>query len=239
MPSPRLARLAGVLYLLTFVTSIPALALKTPLLTDPASAAAAGPARWAGLLEIVLALACVGTAVALYPLTSRVAPAAALGFVASRVLEGALVLVGVMALLALAAAATASGAADADTGTAAAAAADPLAGALVALHDQAFLLGPGLLPAVNAVLLGGVLWRGRLVPRIIPLVGLIGAPVLAASAVASLFGVLPQVSPLAGLAALPIALWELAIGLWLTFRGLRLSAASPTGTTGTSAPRRG
>lgn len=201
------ARTAGVLYLLTFATSIPALALKQPYLDGAVSTP--GGVQGAALLEIVLALACIGTAVALYPVLRRQQPGLALGFVTSRTLEAGIVMTGIIAMLALVAVRGAGGAgSDADT-------------ALVALHDGAFLVGPGLLPAVNAALLGTALWRARLVPRIIPLVGLIGAPLLAASAVATLLGALDQVSPLAALAALPIALWEFSIGVWLTIFAVR------------------
>lgn len=190
------ARTAGILYLLTFATSIPALGLKSVYLVGDSDVA---PASGAALLEVVLALACVGTAVALWPILRRSAPALALGFLASRMLEAGLVLLGVASLLALVSTA------------------DP---ALVALHDAAFLLGPGLLPAVNALLLGTALLRARLVPRVIPLIGLAGAPLLLASAGLALFGVLDQVSPVAGLLALPIAAWEFALGVWLTARGV-------------------
>lgn len=200
-----LARVAGLLYLLTFVTSIPALALKQPFLQAGGAGAPTG-AQWAVVLEILLALSCLGTAVALAPLTRRVSEPLALGFLGSRALEAAAVLIGAVALLALIRLGP-----------------NPGAGAdiLVATHDAAFLLGPGLLPAVNAVLLGAALYRARLVPRVLPMLGFIGAPLLAASALATLFGALDQVSPLAGIAALPIALWELGLGLWLVVRGFR------------------
>lgn len=200
MSDRRLALIAGVLYLVTFVTSIPALALKTPFLAGAADAAGA---RTAVILEIVLAAACIGTAVALYPIIRRASPALALGFVASRVVEGALVMLGVVALLALVDIPRGSG-----------------GNALIAVHDQAFLLGPGLVPAVNALLLATAVYRARLVPRVIPLVGLIGAPLLLASALATVMGILDQVSPLAGLLALPIALWEFSLGVWLVVRGV-------------------
>mgnify|MGYP003417640174 FL=1 len=199
----RLARAAGWLYLVTFVTSIPALALKTPALEGTGLAT---NAHIAALIEIVLALACVGTAVTLYPILSRYEPASALGFIASRTLEATLVLVGVVALLTVVS--LREGEANSE-----------VISAVVGLHDGAFLLGPGLLPAVNAALLGGVLYRTRLVPRVIPLIGLIGAPLLAASAIATMFGAFDQVSAMAGLAALPIAVWEFALGCWLAVRG--------------------
>lgn len=199
MTDRRLARTAGILYLLTFATSIPALALKSPVLAGSTAADAATLARAGALLEVVLAVACVGTAVALFPLLRRAVPALALGFVASRVLEAGLVLLGIAALLVVV-----------TTG-------DPAA---VALHDAAFLLGPGLLPAVNALLLGTALLRTRLIPRLIPVVGLIGAPLLLVSAGATLLGVFDQVSPVAALLALPIAVWEFALGVWLTVRAV-------------------
>ena len=196
------AGVAGALYLVTFATSIPALALKTPFLEgateDPAAL------RWAVVLEIVLAIACVGTAVALLPILRHRHEALAVGFVASRTVEAGLILTGVLALLALTSISTAS--------------ASPT---LVAIHDQAFLLGPGVLPAVNALLLAPVLLRARLVPRIIPIVGLIGAPLLLASAGATMFGAVDQVSAIAGAAALPIALWEGSLGVWLLVKGVR------------------
>ena len=198
----RLARTAGVLYLVTFVTSIPALALKQPYLDGTGSASAA---RWATVLEVGLAVACAGTAVALLPLLRRHDEALAVGFVASRTVEAATILVGVVALLAL----VGSG----RDGEGAA--------GLVAVHDAAFLVGPGLLPAVNATLLGTALHRGRRVPRPITLIGLAGAPVLLGSALATLLGGVDQVSTPAAVAAAPIALWELSLGIWLATRGLR------------------
>lgn len=215
-----LAVITGGLYLLTFATSIPALALKHSFLHGEGTAAML---HWAVVLEIVMALACIGTAVAFYPVGRQVNPALALGFVTSRTLEASAVFTGILALLSIgtlrsSSALDGSGAADA---------------ALVAVHDWAFLIGPGLMPAVNALLFGTLLHRARLVPRIIPLVGMIGAPLLVLSASGTLFGVIDQVSPLAGIAALPIALWEFGIGVWLTTRGFNPSAV-PGPTAGAS-----
>jgi hypothetical protein len=212
----KLAAVIGALYLLTFATSIPALALKQSFLQGGGGGAEAA-LHWAALLEVVLALACVGTAIAFYPVGRRHDPALALGFVASRTLEASLVLTGVIALLAIGA--VRGAAPDGDAGA--------VDAALTAVHDWAFLLGPGLLPAVNAVLFGTILYRARLVPRVIPIVGLIGAPLLVLSATGTLFGVNDQVSPLAAVAALPIALWEFGIGAWLVVRGFAPLAARP------------
>ena len=202
----RLAFIAGALYLLTVVASIPALALKDPVLADPATAAAGATAlHWAAGLEMVLALACIGTAVALFPVVRRVDEATALGFVGSRTLEAAIIVMGVLAMLSV----TVAG---------------PAAQALVGMHDWAFLLGPGTLPAVNALLLAPLLLRAGLVPRIIPILGLIGAPLLLAAAVGILFGVIDQVSAAGFLSAVLIAAWEIALGFWLLLKGFNTDA---------------
>ncbi len=206
-----LSRIAGALYLATFATSIPALLLKEQFLRADGPTVAA---TTASVLEILLTLACVGTAVALYPIGSRLNPALAIGFVTSRVLEASIIFTGVLALLTL----STMSADAADDGAANA--------AFVAVHDWAFLLGPGFMAPINALLLGTLLLRYRLVPRAIPLLGLIGAPILAASSLAALFGLIDQVSPLSALAAAPIALWELSVGLWLLIRGVDRAACA-------------
>jgi hypothetical protein len=225
----RLALVAGVLYLVTFVTAIPALALKAAIL-DPAFVLGAGESSgvlWAGVLEVLLAVACIGTALALYPIVRRHSEPAALGFLSARILEAAIILVGVISMLAIVTLrADLGGAADAE-----AASLVVTAAALVAVHDQAFLLGPGLIPAINALLLGWVLYRTHLVPRSIPALGLIGAPLLAASALATVFGIWEQVSVVAAMAAVPIALWELTLGIWLVAKGFRPDAIAALGTT--------
>ena len=204
----RLAFVAGALYLLTVVTSIPALALKDPVLADPATAATGATAlQWAATLEMVLALACIGTAVALFPVVRRVDEAAALGFVGSRTLEASIIVMGVLAMLSV----TVAG---------------PAAQAMVAVHDWAFLAGPGTIPAVNALLLAPLLLRAGLVPRIIPVLGLIGAPLLLAASVGTLFGTIDQVSLVGFLAAVLIAAWEISLGFWLVLKGFNTEAVA-------------
>jgi hypothetical protein len=96
--------------------------------------------------------------------------------------------------------------------------------ALVAIRDWTFLLGPSLVPGVSALLLGTLMYRSRLVPRLIPALGLIGGPLLISSAIGTMFGVNDAVSVWSGVALVPIFLWELSLGLWLTFKGFQQSA---------------
>jgi hypothetical protein len=225
------ASVAGALYLVTFVTSMPALILKGPVLHHSDFILGTGGESgvlWAGFLEVVLALACIGTAVVLFPVVRRQSETAALGFVTARVLEAAIIVLGAVSLLAVVTLRhNVAGTAGADeaslllTST-----------SLVAIHDWAFLLGPGLLPAVNAALLGYVLYRSRLVPRAIPTIGLIGVPLLAISATTTLFGITDQVSVVSAIGALPIALWELSLGIWLVTKGFRPQALAELGSGG-------
>ena len=95
---------------------------------------------------------------------------------------------------------------------------------LVATYNGTMLLGQTLMPCLSAVLLGTLMYRSGLVPRVLPLTGLIGAPLLIASTIAVLFGIIEPTSPWTAIATLPVALWELSLGLWLTFKGFRPSS---------------
>jgi hypothetical protein len=156
-----------------------------------------------------VALAGIGTAVALYPVLKKQNEGAALGFVGSRVLEAGTIFAGVAFLLTVVTLRQ----------TAAGTGALVTAHALVALYDRMFLIGQSFIPAVNGLLLGLLLYRSRLVPRALPLLGLVGAVVLAGGDIAVLFGLLAQHAPTTALAAIPIALWELALGIWLVVKG--------------------
>lgn len=225
----RTARAAGALYLLTFVSSIPTLSLYEPVRNHADFIRGAGSdttVRWGASLEVVLAIACVGTAVILFPVAKRQSETAALGFLAARVIEAALILVGVVSVLVTLTlrgnVATAGASAGASAG-ATEGALTTFGQALGSVYDWTFLLGQSLMPVISAICLGTVLYRSRLVPRVIPLIGLCGAPLLLASDVAILWGAYAQRSVVAGLAALPIAAWELALGVYLVTKGFRPS----------------
>jgi hypothetical protein len=213
--SRKTALAAGVLYLLTFI-SIPTITLYAPLhgANYLVSVGPDTPVLVGTVLEVIVALASIGTAVVLFPVVKRQNEGVALGFVGSRVLEGSMIFVGVVCLLSVVALRQAGSGVDAlITGR-----------ALVAMYDKTFLVGQSLMLAVNALLLGSLLYRSRLVPRILPLLGLIGAPLLIAAQAAVLFGLIGRISPWSAIAALPIALWEFSLGIWLTVKGFTPSA---------------
>ncbi len=219
--SRKIALAAGLLYLLTFV-SIPTLFLYVPV-HNPNYIVGPGPdtpVLIGAVLEIIVALAGIGTAVALYPMVKRQNQAVALGFVGARTLEAAAIFGGVVSLLALVTLRQAGvGAGALVTGR-----------ALVTLHDW-FFLGQNLMPVVNALLLGSLLYRSRLVPRALPVLGLVGAPLLLAAIFGAMFGIGGQGSSgtltgVLGVGAFPIALWEFSLGVWLVVKGFNPSATA-------------
>lgn len=227
-PTRNHARAAGIFYLLTFVSSIPALILIGPILDDAGYVVGAGQDTrviWGCLLDTVNALTAVGSAVAVYAVVKRQNGSIALGFVASRLVEAAVIMIGVVSLLAVVTMRQDFAGSGAD-----AAAVTGVANAFVDLRSWTFLFGPGLMPVFNALLFGTLLYTSRLVPRIIPTIGLIGAPLLFGAFVANLFGFFDQVSAASFFLTLPIAAWELSVGIWMTFKGFRPEAVAALAT---------
>jgi hypothetical protein len=215
----KLAFVAGLLYLITYL-AIPTLALYGPALSEPTfilGASGDTAVLWGAVLELIVAFAIVGTGVALFPVLRRQNEALALGFVTARLFEAGVITVGILSLLSIVTL-------QQEVGPTAGAAADSLVitgRSLVATHDWSFLIGQTLLPGINALLLGTLFYRSRLVPRVIPLLGLIGGPLLIASALGQVIGINEQYSAWSAIAVLPIFLWELLLGLWLVSKGFR------------------
>lgn len=214
---------AGVLYLITFIAGIPpTFILYSDVLNNSSYIVGSGTdtaVLWGGLLEIINAVACIGTAVVLFPVVKRQSEAAALGFVTARVIEAAVIIVGVISLLSIV---TLRQDVAGATGVEAASMV-AVGNALVAIQHWTALIGPGLMPAFNALLLGYVMYRSGLVPRVIPTLGLLGAPLLLASFAATFFGLTDQVSVVSGIAVIPIFFWELSLGVYMAVKGFRPS----------------
>src|SRR3979411_1634362 len=213
-PLRKTAFMAGALYLLSFV-SIPTLFLYIPV---RASNYILGSGSDTGviigaILEMIVALAGIGTAVALYPVVKRQNEGVALGFVGTRTLEGGAILAGVACILSLVTLQQAGAGTNAlVTGH-----------ALISMYDRIFLLSQSFIPAVNALLIGSLLYQSRLVARWLPLLGFVGATLLVAQDGAVIFGLAGQHGPITVL-SFPIAIWEFSLGVYLVVKGFRPSA---------------
>jgi hypothetical protein len=225
-PTRKVALAGGIAYLVTFAASVPQLKLfadviadPTGYITNPGSNAAV---QWGSVLEFLTAASGVATAVLLYPVTRRVSRTAAIGFVTSRVVEAGLILVGVVSILSVvtlqhhfAGATGAQAQALGVTGE-----------SLVAMRQWTFLLGPGVMAGVNDVLLGYILYRSGLVGRVIPIFGLVGGPLILVSDTVTILGGWTQISAPALLFGLPVIVFELSVGVYLTVKGFKPAAVA-------------
>ena len=232
-----LGRWVGLLFLITYATSIPALLLFGPVLNDPAYVTGAGSdmqIRFAALLEFILIVANIGSAVVLYPLVRRRFPAGAIGFVAARITESAFIGIGILSVLSVVTLRASGGDG---------AALPVVAAALVSVKNWSFQFGPGfVVPIGNGMLLGWMMYRTGMVPRRLAMIGLVGGPVLLAASVGMLFGVLDKNDPLYAMAVAPEFIWELALGVYLTATGGRVTGlvdhdAAPTAAANTGVRR--
>ncbi len=226
----RTALIAGVLFLITFVVSIPAaLVLYKPVLDHANYIVGAGAdtrVAFGAFLEMILIVANIGTAVVLFPILKRQSETLALGYVTARVMESAFIAVGLLSLLAIVTLRQDVGASGAGSLV--------IAGrSLVAIHDWTFLLGPGWIVGIgNGLILGYLMFRSGLVPRRMAMLGLIGGPLIILSGTAVLFNVIEPGSTAQVIATIPEFFWELSLGIYLVVKGFR-----PSPILGDMAPR--
>jgi hypothetical protein len=207
--------IAGVFYLLTFV-SIPTLSLYSQVKSSN-YIVGSGPDTQViigGILEIIVALAGIATAVVLYPVLRKQNESTALGLVGARILESGTIFVGVAFLLSIVTLRQAGAGVEALS----------TSHTLAALYNRIFLLGQSFMPAICDLLLGFLLFQSRLVPRGLSMIGIVGGPVLLIGYFAILFGLIGQHAPMAGLFAIPVALFEFSLGIYLVVKGFKASS---------------
>lgn len=220
--SPRnIARATGVLFILTFITSIAGVLSYGSALSDPNYVTGAGADAGVPLgafLEVLLIITNIGCAIVLYPLLKRHNETLALAYVAARIVECTFILVGLISVLAIETLRQTATVADASSLLV-------VGRTLHAIHDWTFLLGPGFSDGVGTgMILGWLMYRSGVVSRRMALFGVIGGPLLAASGIAVLLGVIPQGGAVQGIVTIPEVVWEAFLGLWLTFKGFKSSS---------------
>jgi hypothetical protein len=232
MDTRKIATLTGWLMVVTFVTSIPAyFILYAPVRDNPDSITGAGADPTASValgavLELILIIANVGTAVVPYALFKGYSESLALGYVAARIVECTFIAIGIISLLTFLFMRQ-----EGTAGTDAA-----LGEAFVAIYDRAFLIGPGFFAGIaNGMILGFLMYRSGLVPRGLAMLGLIGGPLIVISGIAVMFGIIERGSALQGVATIPEFIWELSFGIYLIVKGFRPSPIPVRNDSGPSA----
>jgi hypothetical protein len=219
--SRKTALVVGVLFILTFITSIAAVFAYGTVLTDPHYVTGPGADTGVflgGFLELFLIITNIGCAVVLYPILKWQNESIALGYVAARIMECTFILIGIVSVLAVVTLRQDAAGAEAGSLT-------NIGASLVAAKNWTFLLGPGFADGIGTgLLLGWLMYRSGLVHRRMALFGVIGGPLLAISGAAVLMGVIPQGSPVQSVMTIPEIIWEAYLGLWLTFKGFQTAA---------------
>jgi Domain of unknown function (DUF4386) len=220
----RTARIAGIFLVITFI-SIPALPLYDQVLNHTHFIVGGGGdlrVELGALFEVITLIAGIGTAVALYPVLRRQSEGLALGYVTVRVVESALIAVGIVSLLAVVTLRRdVAGAAGTDNASLI------LNGrSLVAVHDATFLLGPAFCAAIgNGLMLGYMMFRSGLVPRRFAQFGIAAGSLALVTAILVLFGAYDQISGPSTVLTAPEAIWELSLGIYLIAKGFRPEAS--------------
>jgi hypothetical protein len=219
----KIALVTGVLFVITYITSIPPFVYHyVPVVDDPRYILGGGADNrvlTGAFLELLLIIANIGTAVVLYPVVKRVNEILALGYVTARVIESVFIAVGILSVLSMVTLRQEAAAAGADAGSLLA-----VGQSLVVLHYWTFLLGPGFVVGVgNGLILGYLFYRSGLVPRRMAMLGLIGGPLIVLSGIAVFFDVIEQGSAAQGIATIPEFLWELSLGIYCIVKGFRPS----------------
>lgn len=226
-PVRRAAYVVGVLFVITYITSIAAkFSFYPPFLDNADYVVGKGQdtrVLWGAFSEMILIIANIGTAVALYPVLKRRFPAMSLGFVTARVMESVFIAVGILAVVTLVTlrqdySGTAGGDNTALLAT---------GHALVALQEWTFNLGPAFVVGVgNGLLLGYMMYKTGLVPRGMAMLGLVGGPLICLSGAAVVLGIIEAGSTAQNLASIPEFFWELSFGIYLIVKGFKPSAVT-------------
>lgn len=218
------ALVVGVLFVITYITSIAAkFAFYPPLFEQAEYVAGAGTdtrVLWGAVAEMVLIIANIGTAVALLPVLKRQHEGLAVGYVTARVMESVFIAVGILSVLTIVTLRQDLGGAEG----ADAAAVSTAGHTLVALQEWTFQLGPGFVVGVgNGLILGYLMYRSRLVPRGMAWLGLVGGPLICLSGTAVMLGVIETGSAWVAAASVPEFFWELSLGIYLIVKGFKPS----------------
>jgi hypothetical protein len=222
------AVVTGVFFLITEIAAIAGLVLYQPVLNDANYIIGAGAdsrVLMGGVAELILIAAVIGTGVTLYPVVKRQNHSLALGYASARLLEATVIAVGTIGVLSVVTLRQdLAGAASTDHSTLVA-----IGKSLLAIHEWTFLIGPNFVLGANTLLLACLMYRSRLVPRVIAVLGLVGGPLICASATAVMFGLYDQLSAWGSIAALPVFAWEVSLAVYLILKGFKPSPITAPG----------
>ena len=212
------ATIVGVLFITATVASIVAGIFLQPVLDDPdyLNSGSANENRVAigALLELIAAGAVVGTGVMLFPVFKKFNEGLALGYASGRSIEGVIIIIGAIGTLLLLTLGR-----EYVAGAPAASYFQASSTLLLALRGWALVVGPMIVFSLNDLILNYLFFQSRLIPRFLSVWGLIGAPLILAAGLLVMFGRIPPSGKIVILLALPVAVFEMVLALWLIVKG--------------------
>lgn len=218
------AMIAGVLFILADVTAILGLILYGPILDSPnylvSGAANSNQVILGAVMELILACSIVGISITLFPYLRKFNEGMALGYVCFRLFEAVIIAVGIVSVLSLLTLSHAF----VKAGAPASSYYQTLGSILIATHNWTFLLGPNFMLGINTMMCGYLLYRSKLAPRFIAVMGLVGATLILIAALLEMFGIILQLTTWAAVLALPVFAYELTLAIWLIVKGFNISA---------------
>lgn len=219
------ATFVGVMFIMASVSAMLGLFyFYPPILTDPNylvnGAAHANQVILGALMELVLVVTAIGTAIGLFPVLRPYGERIALGHLCFRFLEAVVITIGVVAvlsLLTLSQTFVAASAPDASsfhmTGT-----------VLHTVYKWTSMLGPLFFLGINTLLYSSLLYKSKLVPRPLAVWGLTGAILVFGYGLLVMFGVAVQAADQWVFLAMPIGIFEMVFASWLIVKGFNPSA---------------
>ena len=222
--SRKIAIIVGVLFILAAVTAIVGLVLYGPILNDPdyiiKGSANETQVIWGAFFEIIVALSLIGISITMFPILKKHNESLALGYVCFRLLESTIIIIGIMSILSIVTLSHEFAKAVAPNPSSFLTASK----LLVAVHDWTFLFGPNVALGPSTLMMSYILYKSKLVPRFIAVLGLIGGPLIFTSAVLVMFGVYLQISVWGAISTLPVFAYEMTLAVWLIVKGFNSSA---------------
>ncbi len=224
--SRKAALIAGVLFVIADVAGIPSLALSKPLLDAPdyliKVAANANQVTMAALLVLVMAAACAGIAIAMYPVLRKFNSGLALGAVGFRIIEAVFEIVLVISLLLLLALSQEF----AKAGAPNASHFQTLGALLLAGRDWISNVVMLVNWCLGALMYLYIFYQSKLVPRWLSGWGLVVYPLIIVACTLAMFRLISPVGTIWGLLVYPAGLQELVLAVWLIVKGFNPSVVA-------------
>ena len=221
----------GIMFIFATVSAILGVLFYQPILTGPDylinGAAHMNQVILGVLMELTLVCTAIGTAIGLFPILRPYGERIALGHLFFRFLEAVAITIGIVAILSLLTLSKNFGAAAAPE-----ASAYHVAGILLlAVYKWTSMLGPLFFLGVNTLMYSYLLYKSKLVPRPLAVLGITGAALVFVYGLLVMFGVAVQGAAPFILLALPIAAYEMILAVWLIVKGFNPSAIASQATT--------